>query len=367
MPCGRDGGGAGVRRVSRRLCAHRGRIPRPSACPTCSPLVGALRAWFSSSSSSPPPCVLPVQGAHWIRSRERLAPPAFGLPHLLPPVGALRAWFSSSSSPPPCVLPVQGAHWIRSRERLAPPAFGLPHLLPPHGGSSCMVFLLPLLPGPSLPIRTGVPGHTFGPRPPAMTKPRQSSPGRRSPSPPGSWRHSPLPRDLAPALPPAPWAADGVVPPVAACATPCTASPDNACAACVHARGRRPLRVRGGTVESASPVVCRLGGAFVTGFRPWAWAPEWGCGGSGLPGGCITSVDRQEGPPPAFGGRLAGGNVPAGHGAGAAEARALQGLKVSRAWAGAVLAQPAGGTYRAGLRVRADAGGPTLRPRPSRG
>ena len=114
----------------------RGWSPRPSACPTCSPLVGALRAWFSSpSSSSPPPCVLPVQRDHWIRSRERLEPPAFGLPHLLPPVGVLRAWFSSSSlsSPPPCVIPVQRAHWIRSRERLEPPAFGLPHLLPPWG------------------------------------------------------------------------------------------------------------------------------------------------------------------------------------------------------------------------------------------
>ena len=63
-------------------------------------------------------------------------------------------------------------------------------------------------------------------------------------------------------------------------AAPCTAAPGNA---------PGPWR----TVESATHVVCRLGGAPCSASRPLAWASDRGGGGIGLPGCRILCVDGR--------------------------------------------------------------------------
>ena len=109
--------------------------PRPSACPARSPLEGRARTWVSS----PLLPASPVRGDHRLRPKERPGPRPSAFPTRSPLGGALEHGFPP---PPPCIsgpgrspAPAQGAP--------APSAFGVPHSLPPWGTISRMGFLLP--------------------------------------------------------------------------------------------------------------------------------------------------------------------------------------------------------------------------------
>ena len=71
-------------------------------------------------------------------------------------------------------------------------ARGVPHPLPPWGEGVPVHGFPPPPPPPRPPLRPAVSQP--------WARPRQGSPGRRLPPPPGAWRHSP-PRGLVPALP----------------------------------------------------------------------------------------------------------------------------------------------------------------------
>ena len=146
-----------------------------------------------------------------------------------------------------------------------------------------------------------------------MTAPRQGSPGRRFPRLRG--QHPPMPdqsRGLVSTLPRALWAADGAAPPVAACQAPCTASPGNASASLVHARGRRPLPMPGW--RSSPPLPSSAGLVALSALLPVPWHGRRSGGvGLGLPGWRFAPVDGRGrprpcvAPPPGLGSRLAGG------------------------------------------------------------
>ena len=179
----------------------------------------------------------------------------------------------------------------------------------------------PTRPAPAFPATPSARAH------PDTTAPRQSSPGRRSPPPPGSWRHSPLPR---PRARPSPCAVDSRwgVPPVVACEAPSSASPSNASAALVHARGRRPLRVPG---RRSSPPLPSFAGwvALRACFPSLGMGAGAGVGGSASPAAASRPLTGGAGPGlagcrhRASGAGSPGWNMPAGRGADAAGARTL--------------------------------------------